>query len=99
MSEIKLDDFEQELLDAYENDEFQSVLTPERKKQLMQTAEHTLKQGKRINIKISSRDWEAIQRRALEEGIPSQALVSSILHKYVSGGLYDVSANKISKVL
>ena len=36
----------------------------------------------------------AIQRRALENGIPYQDLVASILHKYVSGCLYDVTANK-----
>jgi predicted DNA binding CopG/RHH family protein len=29
----------------------------------------------------------AIQKRALEEGIPYQTLISSVLHKYVSGRL------------
>jgi len=36
---------------------------------------------------------ESIQRRALEEGIPYQTLVSSILHKYVSGSLKNTVAN------
>lgn len=94
MSEIKLDEFEQELLAAYEADEFESELTPARRKMITQAAENTLKQDKRVNIRISSRDWDAIQRRALEEGIPSQSLVASILHKYVSGGLHDVTAKK-----
>ncbi|KMQ76900.1 hypothetical protein [Marinobacter subterrani] len=40
---------------------------------------------------------EALQRRALEEGLPYQSLVSSVLHKYVSGGLKDISANKPSQ--
>ena len=45
----------------------------------------TSKKGsKRVNIHISSNDLEAIQRRAIEEGIPYQALMSSVLHKYVS---------------
>jgi len=70
----------------------------QRRNQIMQTAENTLRQDKRINIKISVRDWDVIQRRAMEEGIPSQALVASILHKYVSGSFYDVTANKLSKV-
>ena len=39
---------------------------------------------------------EALQRRALEEGLPYQSLVSSVLNKYVSGGLKDISANKPS---
>ena len=49
---------------------------------------------KSINIRISSRDLEALQRRAIEEGLPYQSLVSSVLHKYVSGGFKDISAIK-----
>ena len=93
MSKVKLDAEEKEILRDFEAGEFKSVLTPQRKKQLAKAAEETFKKDKRINIRISSRDLEAIQRRALEEGIPYQTLVSSILHKYVSGSLYDVTAN------
>ena len=97
MSKIKLDAEEQELLQAFESGEFKSVLTAGRKQQLARIAEQTFKKDKRINIRISSRDLEAIQRRALEEGIPYQTLVSSILHKYVSGSLQDIAANKTIK--
>jgi len=85
---------EQELLEAYEAGEFQSDLDDERRKFIAKTAEDAFKKDKRINIRISSRDLEALQRRALEEGLPYQSLVSSVLHKYVSGGLKDISANK-----
>ena len=37
---------------------------------------------------------KAVQLKASEEGIPYQTLVSSIIHKYISGSLRDVSANK-----
>lgn len=94
MSKVKLDEEEKEILRDFEAGEFKSVLTPQRKQQLAKAAEETFKKDKRINIRISSRDLEAIQRRALEEGIPYQTLVSSILHKYVSGSLCDVTANK-----
>jgi predicted DNA binding CopG/RHH family protein len=57
-------------------------------------AEETIRKDKRINIRISSRDLEALQRRAIEEGLPYQSLVPSVLHKYVSGGFKDISANK-----
>ncbi len=97
MNKIKLDKSEKELLAAYEAGEFKSVLTPARKKFLKRAAEHSIKKDKRINIRISSRDLDAIQRRALEEGIPYQTLVSSVLHKYVSGGLHDATANKSIK--
>ena len=98
MNEYELDNEEQEILDAYEADEFESVLTSERKDFLANSAKETIKKDKRINIRISSRDLLALQRRALEEGMPYQTLIASILHKYVSGGLYDVTANKSSKV-
>jgi predicted DNA binding CopG/RHH family protein len=94
MSKAKLDQKEQELLDAFEAGEFESVLTEERKKLLALSAEETFKKDKRINIRISSRDLAALQRRALEEGLPYQSLIASILRKYVSGSLQDLTANK-----
>lgn len=85
---------DQELLEEFEAGEFKSDLKDDRRNQLAQLAEATIRKDKRINIRISSRDLEALQRRALEEGLPYQSLVSSVLHKYVSGGLKDISANK-----
>ena len=94
MSKLKLSKEEKEILKDFEAGEFKSVLTPKRKKAIQAAAEETFKKDKRINIRISSRDLESLQRRALEEGIPYQTLVSSVLHKYVSGSLRDVTANK-----
>lgn len=94
MSKAKLDKSEREILDAFESGEFQSVATPGRKKAAQKAAEETLKKDKRINIRISGRDLVALQRRASKEGMPYQTLVSSILHKYVSGSLQEKLANK-----
>lgn len=94
MSTIKLSQDEQELLDAFEAGEFKSDLNKERRNDVVQTAQETFKKDRRINIRISNRDLEALQRRALEEGLPYQSLVASVLHKYVSGGLEDISASK-----
>ncbi len=97
MSNPKLNKEEKEILKDFEAGEFKSVLTARRRKMLRATAEETFKKDKRINIRISSRDLESLQRRALEEGIPYQTLVSSVLHKYVSGGFRDLMANKTSQ--
>ena len=97
MNKPKLNEEEKEILKAFESGELKSNLTDKRKKEIEAAAEATFKKDKRINIRISGRDLGAIQRRALEEGIPYQTLVSSVLHKYVSGGFLDVSANKASK--
>jgi predicted DNA binding CopG/RHH family protein len=94
MTKTKLDPEEQGLLEAYESGEFQSDVDADRREYLARAAEETFKKDKRINIRISSRDLEALQRRALEEGLPYQSLVSSVLHKYISGGFKDISASK-----
>ena len=97
MSKAKLSKDEKVILKDFEAGEFKSVLTPKRKKALQAAAEETIKKNKRINIRISERDLKALQCRVLEEGIPYQTLVSSILHKYISGSLQDIMANKYSK--
>jgi predicted DNA binding CopG/RHH family protein len=94
MSKAKLSKEEKELLDAVEAGEFESVLTESRKEELQSIARNTVKKDKRINIRISNRDLTAIQSRASVEGIPYQTFVSSIIHKYVSGSLKDLTANK-----
>ena len=52
-------------------------------------AENTFRKDVRINIRLSSFDLRAIQVRALQEGLPYQTLVSSILHKYAHGQLVE----------
>jgi predicted DNA binding CopG/RHH family protein len=37
-----------------------------------------------INIRLSTADLEMLKRRAVEEGLPYQSLIASILHTYVS---------------
>jgi len=94
MKSIKLDQDEKDVLEAFEAGEFQSNLTSPRKEMIKKSAAETFKKDKRINIRISNRDLISIQRRALEEGMPYQTMISSILHKFISGSLYDVRANE-----
>jgi predicted DNA binding CopG/RHH family protein len=94
MSKVKLSKEEKELLESVESGEFESTLTEARRNELEAAATNTFKKDRRINIRISNRDLMAVQARASEEGIPYQTLVSSIIHKYVSGSLRDIAANK-----
>lgn len=94
MSKAKFSKEEKQLLDAIERGEFESTLTEKRQEELAAIAGNTFKKDKRINIRISNRDLLAVQSRASEEGIPYQTLVSSIIHKYVSGSLKDISGDK-----
>jgi len=47
---------------------------------------------KNINIRVSAYTIEKIKQRAEEEGIPYQTLISSIIHKYITGRLVDEQA-------
>ena len=60
------------------------------KKDLVFAAKQTAIKDQRINIRISKRDIEALKTKALQNGIPYQTLVTSILHKYVTGSLKEV---------
>ena len=57
------------------------------KKKLMLAAKNSMQKDQRINIRLTSMDLTRIRSRAMEEGIPYQTLISSILHKYVNGTL------------
>ena len=53
----------------------------------------TFIKDKRVNIRLSSPDLMDIQARALEEGMPYQTLIASVLHKFVAGRLVESSSN------
>ncbi len=55
--------------------------------QQIKTGRATATKDRRVNIRLSSGDLQDIQARALEEGIPYQTLIASVLHKYVTGRL------------
>jgi predicted DNA binding CopG/RHH family protein len=55
---------------------------------------------KNINIRITQQDLENLRRSAEQEGIPYQTLISSVLHKYLSGRLVDeISIRKSVEIL
>lgn len=85
---IKLEPQEEETRDSVERGEWRSVprLKTEQKR-YRSYAEATFRKDRRVNIRISNKDLVAIQKRAVEEGLPYQTLISSLLHKYVSGRL------------
>ena len=90
MTRMKLDKEEQDLLESYERGEWKSVknLKQEIKKH-KEYARQTLRKDKRVNIRISSMVLDELQARAVEDGMPYQTLISSILHRFVTGRLID----------
>jgi predicted DNA binding CopG/RHH family protein len=83
----KIDAYEREILAAYETGELKSVATKAELAKIKAAARATAIKDRRVNIRLSSGDLNDIQVRALEEGVPYQTLIASILHKYVTGRL------------
>ncbi len=87
---VRSDPEEQELLESFERDEWRPVAEEDAElERYRQYAGTTFKKDMRVNIRISKKDLEALQKRALEDGIPYQTLMASVLHKYVSGRLLE----------
>ncbi len=90
MKKLKLEEEEKEILDSFERDEWEPVPDLEKEVKKHQIyARNTLKKDKRINIRISSKDLEELRLVATEDGIPYQTLISSILHRFLSGRLVE----------
>lgn len=80
-----------ELLAAFEQGQLKSVATKSELEKLKASARATATKDRRINIRLSSVDLASLQVKALEEGIPYQTLIASVLHKYVTGRLAERS--------
>ena len=95
---MKLDAYEREVLNAYEKGKLRSVATKGELEKLKAAARATAIKDRRVNIRLSSIDLSDIQVRAMEEGVPYQTLIASVLHKYVTGRLSDTSRRTASRL-
>lgn len=82
-----IDDYELEVLNAFEKGQLKSVATKAELAKFKAAARATAIKDRRVNIRLSSGDLNDIQVKALEEGMPYQTLIASVLHKYVTGRL------------
>ena len=84
---MKLDPYEIEVLEAYESGKLKPTATKAELARLRAAARATAIKDRRVNIRLSSTDLRDIQAKALQEGMPYQTLIASVLHKYVTGKL------------
>ena len=83
-----IDQEEKDLMESIEREEWKPVKNFNREKdKAIEVAHNTLKRDKRINLRLTQKDYQQIQIRAIEEGIPYQSLIASIVHKYLNGRL------------
>lgn len=93
----KPDTFEEDILLAYDKGRLKSIApTKGDLAKFKAAATATFIKDRRINIRLSSPDLMDIQARAMEEGIPYQTFIASVLHKYAAGRLVEkpVSRNR-----
>ena len=87
-SKPRLTKHEQEIVEAFDRDEL--VLedpTPAALARFAEAADNTVRKDRRINIRLSDHDLAGIQRKAAEQGIPYQSLISGLIHQFVEGQL------------
>lgn len=84
----QLDDYEQEILDAFESSRLGEGAVSD---SLVTAAKATMRKTKNINIRISENDLESIRLIAAREGLPYQTLIGSLIHKYAAGSLVEAN--------
>ncbi len=87
---MKLDQEEREILNSYEEGEIK-LHTPssDELSEVAKAAEKTFRKNRRITIRLYDHDLKGIQKKAMEQGIPYQTLISGMIHRYVEGELVE----------
>jgi predicted DNA binding CopG/RHH family protein len=87
---MKLSKQEKEIVESVERGDWRSVRGVKKQiKRYQDYARATVRKDKRVNIRMSEKDLIHLQKKAMEEGLPYQTLISSVLHRYVNGRLVD----------
>lgn len=88
MKKRTMDAEEKGIVASYERGEWRPAINGKSEiAKLQKYARNTLQKNKRINIRLSEGDLLGLQTKAVEEGLPYQTLISSVLHKYLRGTL------------
>ncbi len=87
---MKLSKQEKEIVESVGRGDWRSVRGVKKQmKRYQDYARATVRKDKRVNIRMSEKDLIHLQKKAMEEGLPYQTLISSVLHRYVNGRLVD----------
>jgi predicted DNA binding CopG/RHH family protein len=87
---MKLTKEEKDILESVERGEWRRIPNFDKEaKRYREYARASLRKDKRVNIRMTERDIVRFQKKAIEEGLPYQTLISSVLHKYINGRLVE----------
>ena len=75
---------EQEIEDSLERGELVSRhATKEEKEEYAAIARYTFEKTRTISVRLSARDLARLKAKAMQEGIPYQTYITSLIHKNV----------------
>jgi predicted DNA binding CopG/RHH family protein len=64
---------------------FASTLTPQRREALREMAQAAMSEEReKISLRIPKSDLQRLKSRAMQEGVPYQTPINSLIHKYVT---------------
>lgn len=87
---MKLSKQEKQITESVERGDWRSVRGVNKQiKRYKEYAKATVRKDKRVNIRMSEKDLIRIRKKAMEEGLPYQTLISSVLHRYANNRLVD----------
>lgn len=79
---------DREILEKFERGDLLSSANAEKEMETArQAARNTFNKTRRVNLRVTERDFSLARARARAEGIPYQTLLSSVVHKYLAGRL------------
>ena len=89
---MELTEEEKGILDSVEKGEWKRISNFEKESaRYKEVARATMRKNKRVNIRMTERDFVHFQKTAMHAGLPYQTFISSILHKYINGQLIEKS--------
>lgn len=81
----QFDQEEKDIIKAFDNDELERVSQVKKEKdRLMSLAKAGLKKTKNVNIRLPESVLYKIKAKAIENGLPYQTLMASLLYKYAN---------------
>jgi predicted DNA binding CopG/RHH family protein len=86
-----IDSEEKELMESIKGIDISKYKRPTKKElnKMSRAAKAYIKKEYKMNIRISKNELSQIKARAEIEGLKYQTLVKSVLHKYVTGQLFE----------
>jgi len=78
------DEDEKDIIESFNKGEWKSIKKKSQKK-YVETARENIELMRKVNIHLSLKDYNHIKIKAMQEGIPFQAYISSIIHRYNKG--------------